>query len=57
MEKSIICVAEISRIYGISKVLAARFARESGLVLPRAKGQKICVNREAFERWMKKPRS
>ena len=54
--KDIICVAQICRDYSLSKGLATRYVKESGLALPRAKNQKICVYREAFEKWMRSQR-
>ena len=38
--------------YGVGRTLAERYLRESGLVLPRAKGGNIYADREEFVRYM-----
>lgn len=57
MQKPYITIAEIQQSLGVGRILAERYARESGAVLPRVKNGEYKVRREKFEAWLKGEKS
>lgn len=48
-----ITLSEIQRDLGIGRTLAERYARESGALLPRAKGGRYVISRKKWNAWLK----
>ena len=46
-------IQDIQKELGVGRVLAERYARQSGAILPRQKRKKYIIDREKFLDWFK----